>query len=108
MGQVNFKTSIELQAEQKQADKRRLTAAVQRHLDETARERGYDNILSLCTYATDPDPTFAAEGQAGVEWRGACWKAAQDVLNDVTAGTRGVPTEAELIAELPGFTWPGA
>lgn len=40
--------------------------AIQERLDTKPKERGYDGILSLCTYVTDPIPRFAAEGQAGV------------------------------------------
>lgn len=86
--------------------KQRLTNAVQRHLDETARERSYDNILSLCTYATSTNEKFAAEGQAGVEWRDAVWDKCYQILNDVEAGDRDRPTEDELLAELPEFEWP--
>jgi len=83
-----------------------LTAAVQRHLDATARKRLYDGILSLCSYATSTDPKFGAEGQAGVAWRDAVWSACYAIMAEVQAGTRPIPTEAELLAELPAFTWP--
>ena len=86
--------------------KRRLTNAVQLHMDETARERSYDGILSLCTYATSTDPKFAADGQAGVEWRDAVWSECYRILGEVEAGKRAVPTEDELIAALPVFAWP--
>lgn len=85
--------------------KSELAAAVQAHLDAKARERNYDGILSLCTYATSTNTTFAAEGQAGVVWRDACWAKCYEVMQSVIAGTRAVPTAAELIAELPVFTW---
>lgn len=96
------------QRAQKQAESTRqqLTAAVQRHMDQKAQERTYDHILSLCTYATDLDPVLAAEGQAGVEWRSAVWRHCYVALNDVLAGNRAIPTEAELLAELPTFEWP--
>lgn len=93
------------EAEQR-ATRQRLTAAVQLHLDETAQERGYDHMLSLCTYATDPDPALSAEGQAGVEWRSAVWTHCHGVLNAVLSGERDIPTESDLIAELPVFVWP--
>lgn len=83
-----------------------LSFAVQHHLDIKARERNYDGILSLCTYATSVNPKFAAEGQAGVEWRDAVWAKCYEILADVQAGTRPAPTAEQLIAELPGFTWP--
>lgn len=83
-----------------------MTAKVQAHMDVKARERNYDGILSLCTYATSVVPKFAAEGQAGVEWRDAVWARCYEILADVQAGTRPTPTAEQLIAELPIFTWP--
>ena len=82
-----------------------IVQAVQDHLDTTARTRNYDGILSLCSYATSSNTTFAAEGQAGVEWRDAVWAYCYQVLADVQAQTRTIPTPAELIAELPTIDW---
>jgi len=79
--------------------------AIQNHLDTTVQERNYDGILSLCTYATSPNTTFALEGQAGVNWRDACWTYAYQVFDDVNNGSRILPTVTELIAELPTINW---
>lgn len=84
----------------------RLEAAVQRHLDAAAQQRGYDHMLSLATYATSTHERFAAEGQAGVEWRDDVWQSCLEIMAEVQAGQRPVPTEAELIALLPAIVWP--
>jgi hypothetical protein len=92
------KTPAQIQAE--------MTTAVQRHLDAEAKTRGYDGILSLASYASSTHPSFSAEGKAGLDWRDAVWAYCYQVLLDVQAETRPIPTEAELIAELPVMVWP--
>ena len=82
------------------------TAAVQQRLDDFARTRGYDGILSAATYATSAVPKFAAEGQYSVQIRDATWAKCYEILAEVEAGTRPVPTLDELTAELPVMTWP--
>jgi hypothetical protein len=82
------------------------TAAVQKRLDDFARTRGYDNILSACTYATSTAPKFKAEGQYAVEARDATWAKFYEVLAEVEAGSRQMPTLDELLAELPVLAWP--
>jgi len=82
-----------------------LTAAVQAHLDATAKTRNYDGILSACTYATSTNSQFSAEGQAAVAWRDDCWATCYSIMAAVLTGTRPIPTTDELIAELPVFTW---
>jgi hypothetical protein len=92
------KTPEQIQAE--------MVATVQKHLDDTAKTRGYDGILSLASYASSTHPPFSAEGQAGLDWRDAVWGYCYQVLADVQAQTRTIPTAAELIAELPVMVWP--
>lgn len=83
----------------------KLTQAVQEVLDEEARTRGYDNILSACSYAGFVN-SFQAEGISFANWRSACWEHCYQVLNAVKANTRTAPTKAELIAELPARVAP--
>lgn len=79
-----------------------LTNAVQAHLDNTAKQKGYDGILSAASYAALPvGEPFQAEGVAYALWRSAVWVKCYEVLGDVMAGTRGIPTVGELLAELP-------
>lgn len=83
-----------------------LGAVAQAYMDETARQRNYDSILSLCTYATSTNPKFALEGQAGVEWRDGVWARCYELLDSVESGSAAIPTASELIALLPPFSWP--
>lgn len=85
--------------------------AVQQTLDNKARTRGYDGILSLCTYAVSSNPKFAAEGQAGVAWRDAAWTALYTYQSQVAAATLPAPTTHDeamvaALARLPGMSWP--
>lgn len=82
-------------------------AATQSRLDDFAKTRNYDGILSLCTYATSLIPKFKAEGQYGVEARDATWAKLYEMLAEVEAGTRPMPSGFDDIEpELPVLVWP--
>ena len=81
------------------------TSAVQRRLDAFAQERGYDGIMSACTYATSTVERFRQEGERAVMLRDNTWAACYAILAEVLAGERPVPTLDELVAELPALTW---
>ena len=80
---------------------KQLTDAVQHVLDAKAQELNYDNCLSVCSYIETGVAKFDAEGKAFRAWRSAVWAKGYEILAQVQAGQRGIPTEAELIAELP-------
>ena len=82
-----------------------LSDAIQAHMDAVARSRSYDGILSLCSYATSSHPKFGAEGKAGVKWRDACWDKAYEIFNDCLSRNRPVPSEEELLREMPTMEW---
>lgn len=107
MGTINVKPAAEIAAEKAAAERQQVVGAVQSWMDDEAKTRGYDGILSLCSYATDPNARFSAEGQAGVDWRGAVWAECYQILADVDAGVRPAPESIDaLISELPVMTWP--
>lgn len=84
-----------------------IVARVQDRLDNFAKTRNYDSILSAATYATSTVPKFAAEGQYAVVARDQAWAVLYQILADVQAGTRPVPTSYEDIeGELPELVWP--
>lgn len=81
-----------------------LTNDVQQHLDTAARAIGYDSIASAVTYAEEPAVAkFQAEGRAFRAWRSRVWEACYQIMADVQANTRGIPSAADLIAELPAL-----
>ena len=85
--------------------KTQLIAAVQRFMDAKAKEHGYDDIFTAVTYAEESTVAkFQAEGKAFRKWRSAVWAFCYAYLDEVTAGTKPVPTEAELIALLPALS----
>lgn len=93
---------IEPTEEKKQAEiQAQLTNAVQCVLDAKAQELLYDNCLSVCSYIDTGVAKFDAEGIAFRKWRSAVWAKGYEILAQVQAGQRAIPTEAELIAELP-------
>jgi hypothetical protein len=83
-----------------------MTDAVQSQLDSTAQSYGYDSILSAVSYRDSTVPKFATDGVAFSAWRDACWSHCLQVLADVQAGTRSVPTVAQLLLELPAYVAP--
>jgi hypothetical protein len=82
----------------------RLEGALDRKLDEVANEYRYESIRTMVTYATSEHPDFGREGRAAVKYRDAVYAVGIQCNQDVEAGLRPIPTEAELIAELPPFT----
>jgi len=95
---------IQKSPEQIQAE---IVTATQQRLDSFAKTRNYDSILSACTYATDLNPKFASEGQYCVDARGATWTKLLEMLAEVKAGTRPMPSGyADVEGELPVLAWP--
>jgi len=84
-----------------------LVVAVQFFIDETAVSLGYDSVYTACTYADEPSvPKFQKEGKALRKWRSLVWATCWQVMADVQAGNRAIPTPEQLIAELPAFSIP--
>lgn len=83
-----------------------VTKAVQQRLDDFAKTRNYDGILSAASYSASTVTKFADEGQYAVEARDATWSACYQILDDVQNELRTEPTVEELLSELPTLEWP--
>ena len=84
-----------------------ITVAAQARLDDFAKTRNYDSILSACTYATSTIPKFFAEGQYCVAQRDATWSTMYQIMAEVEAGTRPMPASyADIELDLPALVWP--
>lgn len=81
---------------------RTLTMAVQTHMNRVAQAVGYDNIYTAVTYANEPAvQKYQIEGLALRAWRSLVWAKCYEVMDEVKAGTRTIPTAEELISLLP-------
>lgn len=78
-----------------------LTAKIQEVLDGEAQKLGYDSCLSVCSYVDTGVQKFDDEGAAFRAWRSQVWAKGYEILDEVKAGTREIPTEEELLAEMP-------
>lgn len=83
-----------------QAIQHKLTVGVQAYLDSQAQEKGYDSILSACSYASYSN-IFQQEAISFLEWRSNVWAYAYQVIDDIKSETRTIPTIEQLLAELP-------
>jgi len=84
-----------------------ITDKTQQRLDRFAQTRGYDNIVSACSYATSQHPKYGVEGTYCVKAREDTWDALYAILAEVQAGTRPKPSSYEDIeADLPVLQWP--
>lgn len=104
-----FETSRTLTPEGAAAQVQAATiVAIQNLLDTTAKSHGYDDLRSTVSYIGSSVPKWNNEGLRARAWRDECWVKAQQIQDAVKAGTRTLPTVAEVLAEMPAADWPTA
>lgn len=87
--------------------KQNIVDRTQQRLDDFARTRSYDGILSACTYASSKIQKFQIEGQYCVDKRDQTWAALYAIMQSVDAGAMPPPTGFEDIEPLlPELIWP--
>jgi hypothetical protein len=97
---------IKINAPSPEEIQKKLTKALDLHIDSVAQAKGYDNRITACIRAAAPKSKWYAEGVAFVEWMDNCYETAENVLSDVKGAKRGIPTWDEFKAELPVMNWP--
>jgi uncharacterized protein YjcR len=86
--------------------KAQVVAKVQERLDNFAKTKNYDSILSATTYATSKIERFAKEGQRAVDLRDETWAQLYTIMEEAESGKRPTPTNfKEIEKELPALTW---
>ena len=79
--------------------------AIQARLDGAAEAKGYDNIVSACSYA-GYENLFQAEAVAFGKWRASVWAYGYAELDQVLRGKRSMPTVEQIVSELPVLVLP--
>lgn len=74
--------------------------AVDTYLNQTVKERFYDNIATACSYIISTNPQYKAEAEACIAWRDAVWVAYSAI--EITQSTDIVA----VIDSLPKLVWP--
>ena len=83
-----------------------LTDGVQNWMDSKVHERNYDNVHTCVgTYLYSPIEKFRLEAEAVRDWVSYVWAKCYEILAQVEAGERDIPTLEEVISELPVLVW---
>lgn len=78
---------------------------VQQLLDDKARERNYDDGVSLASYATSSNPKFRKEAEAFVVWRDNVWAKCYELLAQYQAGEIDLMSVDDVMKEIPTMEW---
>lgn len=79
---------------------------VQARLDNLARQRGYDHIVSMCSYQFSPIAKYAKEAEYGISVRDTAWASLYQTFQEIRTGLRPIPTtEPILTAMFPAVSW---
>lgn len=102
---VNQTAIDEKIAEQNAATIARYTAALDAHIDAVAQSDRWDSRITCALRAAYPNQ-WQAKGIAFGEWMDACYALAYQIMADVQAQTRTLPTIDAFLAEMPVMEWP--
>ena len=81
------------------------TNALETYMDSKAQERGYDTRYTASLRVNSTVEKFRLEGQAYIDWMDNCYALGYQIMDEVQAGTRPLPSVEEFLAELPELVW---
>ena len=67
-------------------------------LDNKAKEKGYDNIVSACSYAGIDNP-FRTESEKFIVYRATVWSTCYSLLNEALT-TKVLPTKEDVLGQI--------
>lgn len=83
----------------------RYSAELDKFLDQTAQGDRWDNRLTCIARAGYPNPWQQRAIAFGI-WMDTCYALAYQILGEVLAEQRPLPTLDELLGEMPPLVWP--
>ena len=106
VGELEYEADLTAQQQQEALRiKAEMEAGIDQYIDSVAQAKGYDNRMTCMARASFTGP-FQAEGIAFGQWMDSCYLVAFQIMAEVQAGTRPMPTLDEVIAEFPAMVWP--
>lgn len=78
----------------------------QKRLDDFAKTKGYDSIMSVCTYKDSTREVFRNDAAKAIVIRDGWWETLATIASEVLSGQRAEPENFEaLLSELPQLSW---
>jgi len=75
------------------------------HIEETARQKGYDSSVSCVSYRNSAHPIWSNEAEIFFHWRDSVWIATFDMFAKVQSGEMEVPNPDTFTTLLPVIDW---
>lgn len=89
--------------------------AIQNHIDNVAKARGYDNGYTCASYFEDKNARYASDAKIFKDWRSDVWVYVNQLLNQYAAAAEqaeasgempsNIPSVEDIIRSLPAIEW---
>ena len=78
---------------------------VQRLLEDTVKQKDYDSVESLTSYANSTIDSFKQDALSFIKWRDTLWLTCYHYLDSYKAGEYEFTTVSDFLSLLPTFNW---